>query len=349
MRFSDILPISNMLSNRLEIKLKRTRLLSRPVTIMLEPTLACNSDCIMCNRNYHRKETKEAKGFLSWDTFNKVKPLFRYARCVSFCGFGETLLHPEFPAMLREIKKRVRFAFFYSNAIAMTADVGRIMVDAGLDRLCISIGGATRESYKKIRGVDAYDRVIDNIRQLNEYKKKTGKDKPVLFLEVVVMNSILPELESFVELARELGMATISMVNLVAQGEDMKKESIWLNIGEAQAAFAEATALAEKYGITFQAPNLDANLKSDCSALFNVLAVTWDGLVVSCARERYILGDLGTLQAGEIWNSKGIVGLRKEYFKKGLEHVCPQCTCWDNSPGNYLDPQENSREFATRL
>lgn len=349
MRFSDLMPIANMFLNMLEIKLKRTRLLSRPVTITLEPTLACNSDCIMCNRNYNRKGTKDAQEFLSWDTFNKVRPLFKYARCVSFCGFGESLLHPEFPVMLKEIKKTVPFVFFYSNAIAMTEEVGRKLVDAGLDRICISIGGATRETYKKIRGVDAHDQVMNNIRQLQKYKKNTGKNKPDLFLEVVAMNSVLPELELLVELARELGAVNISMANLVAQGEDMKAESIWLNINEAQAAFANAAAQAKKYGITFQPPSLDMNHTADCSALFKVLAVNWDGSIVSCARERYIIGDLNTSTVDEIWNSKGIMGLRKDYFERGLKHVCPQCTCWDNSPDNYLNPQLNSREYATRL
>lgn len=349
MRPRDIVRLSNMLLNMVEIKMKRSRLISRPVTITLEPTLMCNSDCIMCNRNFNRKGTKTSDGFLSWDTFNAVKPLFKYARSVLFGGFGEALLHPEYLSMLNEIKKTGSFVFFYTNGILLTENIGRQMVDIGMDRIYISIGGATRATYRKIRGVDAFERVVKNMKRIRDYKKKAGKKTPALFFNVVAMNSILPESEALVELAKELGVVHIGMPNMVAQGEEIKNESIWLNIQEAKSAFAGAARLAEKYNIGFSPPNLDGNEKSDCSVLFKGMVVNWDGTVMSCALERYLVGDLKESTPQNVWNSYGMVSLRKGYYEKGLEHVCPRCTSWDNSPENYLSPALNSREFATRL
>jgi radical SAM protein with 4Fe4S-binding SPASM domain len=349
MHLSDIISIPNMVLNMWEIKLKKTRLLSRPVTITLEPTLACNSNCIMCNRNYNRMETKEAEGFLSWDTFNKIKPYFKYARSVLFGGFGEALLHPDYLAMLKEIKKSGTFVFFYTNGIAMKEDIGKKLVDIGMDRICISMGGASRGTYKKIRGTDSFEQVVENIKHIRDYKKKTGRKTPALFFNVVAMNSILHELEGLVELANELGVVNISMPNMVAQGDEMKSESIWLNIEKAKSAFEKAARLANKYNIEFIPPSLNDQEKSDCSALFKVLAVNWDGTVMSCALERFIIGNFKESSPEEIWNSKGMVGLRSELFKNGLEKVCPQCTCWDNNPDNFLNPSLNSREHAIRL
>jgi radical SAM protein with 4Fe4S-binding SPASM domain len=349
MHLSDIVSISNMFLNRFEVSQKRTKLISMPVNIALEPTIACNSDCIMCNRNYNRKETKQAESYLDWETFNKARPLFRYARSVLFGGFGEALLHPEYAAMLREIKKLSRFVFTYTNGISMSGEIGRQLVDVGIDRICISIGGSTRETYKKIRGVDKYNKVMDNIKEMRDYKRKKAVNKPDLFFELVAMNSVLPELDEIVDLAHELGVQTISMPNLVAQGEDMQKESVWLNIEEAKTTFAKTAERAKKYGIIFNPPNMDLNYRSNCGSLLNNMTINWDGTVMSCAREKYIIGDLNTSTAKEIWNSKGMIGLRKDYFERGLKHVCPQCTCWDNSPENYLNPPMNSREYATRL
>src|SRR3990170_1027247 len=149
MRLSSLISISNMFMNRFEINRKRTNLFSRPLHIALEPTLKCNSDCVMCNRNFSRHETKKAG----------------------------------------------RFVFTYTNAILMTEEIGRELVDAGMDRICVSIGGATREAYRKIRGVDKHDRVMENLKLIRDYKKKKGVAKPAIFLEVVAMNSVLPELE----------------------------------------------------------------------------------------------------------------------------------------------------------
>lgn len=95
--------------NYIEIKLKRSRLISKPLFVGIEPTLQCNSNCIMCNRQFNRKEDKLANGFLSWDTFNKVKPFFKYAEAVCFGGFGESLLHPDYlPMLYMKLKKKLR-------------------------------------------------------------------------------------------------------------------------------------------------------------------------------------------------------------------------------------------------
>lgn len=348
MRLSSLFSISNMYLNRFEVSRKRTNLISRPLNIALEPTLKCNSNCVMCNRNFSRHEAKNAEFFLSWETFNKIKPFFKYTRSVLFGGFGEALLHPEYVPMLREIKKEGRFVFTYTNAILMTEEIGRGLVDAGMDRICVSIGGATRETYRRIRGVDKHDIVMENLKHIRDYKKKRAA-KPDIFLEVVAMNSVLPELEEVIELGRELGVENISMPNMVAQGEELLKESVWLNVEGAKAAFKKAAERAKKYGINFNPPNLDADCRTNCSSLFDLMVVNWDGTVMSCARERYVIGDLNTSTPGNIWNSKGMRALRKDFFEKGLGHVCPRCSCWDNNPENFLKPSLNSREHAIRL
>ena len=51
----------NRAANTIERKLGRTRLFSRPSELTIEPTLQCNSDCIMCNRSFNREEDKLAQ------------------------------------------------------------------------------------------------------------------------------------------------------------------------------------------------------------------------------------------------------------------------------------------------
>lgn len=349
MRLSSLVSVSNMFLNRFEVKQKRTRLLSRPLNIALEPTLKCNSDCFMCNRNFSRAETKKAESFLSWETFNRVRPLFKYTRSILFGGFGESLLHPEYMAMLKEMKKEARFVFTYTNAIQLDEEAGRALVDAGMDRICVSIGGASRATYKKIRGVDKYDRVIENLKLLRDYKKKKGTVRPAVFLEVVAVNSVLSEMPALIELARELEVQEVSLTHIVAQGEALRKESVWLNAEEAKAAFESAAELARKHGIKFNPPSLDEKRKGSCSMLFDLIVVNWDGTVMSCPRERYIIGDLSAASPGAIWNSRGMIKLRRDFHEKGLAAVCPKCSCWDNDPENFLDPPSNSREHATRI
>lgn len=348
MQYTNLRSLGRKLLNRIETKLKRTHLIIGPLSITLEPTLKCNSNCIMCNRNFSRVETKQVEGFLSWDTFRKIKPFFKYAENVLFAGFGEPLLHPDYLPMLREIKQEVPFVYFYSNGTLMTEKIGKGLVDSGMDMISISMGGGTRNTYKKIRGIDAFDKVLENIRLVNEYKKKTNRKKPVLSFNVVAMNSLLDELDSLITLAHDIGVESISMPNLVVQGPGVNEESIWHNVEKAKAAFKGTSILAKKLNIRFLPPRLDI-YKGDCQDLFRKMVINWDGTVMSCAMERYLIGDLKEDKIEGIWNSKGMISLRKEYFKKGLEVLCPNCTCWDNRPDAFLNPWVNSRQYAKRV
>jgi radical SAM protein with 4Fe4S-binding SPASM domain len=339
---------ANKLLNRAEIELGRTKLISHPVELTLEPTLECNSNCIMCNRNFNRQEVKQVKGFLSWETFDKVRPFFTTAERVLFGGFGEPLMHPDYLKMLKEIKQAGSYVYVFTNGILMTEKVGRALVDEGMDMICISMGGATRETYQKIRGVDAFDTVVDNIRSVAEYKINRGTNLPLLSFNIVAMRSLLQEMDAIVELAHTVGVGHIAMPNLVAQGPEMERESLWLCRDEALAVLSRAGARAAQYGITFVPPNFAIG-QGRCNALFNRLNINWDGSIMSCAMERYIAGELSKQTIAEIWNSKSMKGLRRKVIEDGFEAICPKCTCWDNEPENYLHPWNNSRAYAKEL
>lgn len=348
MQYINFRSFTNELLNVLEIKLKRTHLLSRPIELSLEATMQCNSNCMMCNRNFSRKDAKNAQGFLSWDIFLKVKPFFKYAKRIAFGGFGEALLHPDYLSMLREIKRFNPYVYFFTNGILMTKENGRGLVDEGMDMICVSIGGATQETYKKIRGIDAFGQVVDNIKKITEYKKKTNKKKPIISFNVVAMKSMMHELEALVILARDIGVEHMAFPNMVVQGPEIESESLWLDVENSQRAFQKAKVLADKFNIQFISPCLDIR-KFDCKDIFRRMSINWDGSVRSCALERYITGSLKEKDIASIWNSKGMAKLRKDYFEKGIEALCPNCTRWDNKPDAFHKPWINSREFAERV
>jgi MoaA/NifB/PqqE/SkfB family radical SAM enzyme len=346
--FSHPLSMANSFLNRLEIRLKRVRILSRPVELTLEPTVECNSNCLMCNRNFDRREAKDVRGFLSWDIFRKVKPHFKYVRRLEFSGFGEPLLHPEYLSMMEEIKRSGPFIYLFTNGMRMDENVGRGLVDVGADQVFISMGGAKRETYARIRGIDAFDQVIDNIKSLTAHKKNKGRTRPRLAFNVVLMKTLVPELEALVRLAADIGVEQIGFPNLVVQGESMAAESVWNDLEPAKKSLQKAGRLARQLRVEFITPSL-IPIRSICWDFFRRLFITWDGKVLSCPLERYLYGDIQEITIDRMWNSPGLVRLRKEFYKKGLDELCAKCTCWDNRPEAFLDPWTNSRASAIRL
>lgn len=339
--------LANRALNAAERKLGRTRLLSRPSELTIEPTLQCNSDCIMCNRSFNRQEDKQAQGFLSWEVLNQSASFWPSAR-ILFGGFGEALMHPDYLEMLRAMKRAGATVYTFSNGILLTRDKGQGLVDAGMDKICISMGGATRETYRKVRGVDGFDAVLQNLRELKAYKKQQGTPFPRVSFNVVAMESVMPELCALLELAKELGVEEMAMPNLVVQGDVLRQEFIWSNLERNRAIIGAAAQTAQRLGVKFHPPVLDER-EGYCWDLFNRLNINWDGSVMSCAMERFILGDLRTQGIDEIWNAPGLLKLRRDFLAgKGAEH-CPQCACRNLTRETLLNPWFNSRSKADRV
>lgn len=346
-RFQPI-AVMNKVLNILERKAGRTRLISRPTELTIEPTLQCNSNCLMCNRNFSRKDDKRAEGFLSWETFNKTAPFWLFARRVLFSGFGEPLLHPDYLEMLLAMKRRGVYVSMYSNGVLLNEKLGRGIVEAGMDKIYISMGGATRETYQKIRGIDAFEIVVQNLKALKTYKKKRGTRLPRVAFNVVAMNSVMNEIEGLLQMAKELGVEELAMPNLVVQGESLRHESIWLDCKKNQETINKAARRAEQLNIRFLPPVLQER-EGFCWDIFSKLNINWDGSVMSCALERFFLGDLRKQELADIWNSAGLVNLRKEFLKGGVRKHCPNCACWKVTPDSFLNPWINARDHADKV
>ena len=339
--------LSNRALNLFERKLGKTRLLSRPPELTIEPTLQCNSDCIMCNRSFNREEDKLAQGFVSWEVLNKTASFWPSAH-ILFGGFGESLMHPQYLKMLNAMKSAGASVYTYSNGILLSEKMAKGLVDAEMNKISISIGGATRETYHKIRGVDAFDTVVQNLRTLNEYKKQRKTRFPMISFNVVAMESVMPEISGILKLAKELGVDEMLMPNLVVQGDSLRHEYIWSKREKNSVIIEAAEKYAKSLSIKFHPPVLDER-EGYCWDLFNRLNINWDGSVMSCAMERFILGDLHTQTISEIWNSPGLIKLRSDFLHgKAAEH-CPKCACRNLTQESLLNPWYNARSKADKV
>jgi MoaA/NifB/PqqE/SkfB family radical SAM enzyme len=303
---------------------------------------------MMCNRYFHAQQAAKSNGFMDIGLLQKLRPFLDRAEEIIVSGFGEPLLHPDFVKICQIVKSQGAMVYFYTNGILFTHNMVSKLIDIGVDRICISMGGATRSTYKRIRGVDEFATVCDNLRLIANLKAKKNSSKPLVTFNIVAMNSLLPELETLLHLAKELGVVAVAMPNLDILGEALVDESPWNNVETAEMCFAKARQLATTFKIDLVIPALTRST-NNCRDLFTGLNVTWDGLVLSCRTERYILGDLYHQPLEEIWNSSGLVGLRDSYFRDGLTTICADCTTWDNSTEAYHNNRNNSRFHAQIL
>jgi len=146
-----------------------------PLTkIYVEPTNRCNLDCVTCIRHSWDESFED----LDWPAYQALMDGladFPEAKTIAFAGFGESLLHPRFPEMIRLAHVNGLRTEMTSNAMLLGASLAKQLIEAGLDQFTVSIDGSSNESHSAIRPGASLEEIIDNVRTLYEWSEKIYK------------------------------------------------------------------------------------------------------------------------------------------------------------------------------
>lgn len=202
--------------------------IDRLARLYVEPTSRCNLDCRSCIRH----AWKEPLGNLDLDLFAGLMAevgAMPGPPAVFFGGFGEPLGHPRIVDMVQLAKEAGSFAELISNGVSLDPQTARRLLDAGLDRLWVSIDGASPQSYADVRLGDHLLEIVANLERVKALKGKTE-----LGISYVAMRRNIADLPAVMGLARRLGATCFSLSNVEPYTENMAAEILF-----AQNQFAE--------------------------------------------------------------------------------------------------------------
>jgi MoaA/NifB/PqqE/SkfB family radical SAM enzyme len=224
-----------------------------PRELYVEVTNRCNSRCQTCIRTF---ELLEPLRDLTLAEFQAIVDQFPGLERVVLHGIGEPLLNPELVAMIRYVKDQHPSAvvLFNSNAVLLDGDWQRALIDAGLDEFRVSLDAATAATYARIRGIDAFDIAIKNVRRFASLLRKAGRPRLSFWLTAMCEN--LSELPALVDLAAEIGVPEVYVQRLVLiqRGLAQAEQSLYRQLRtQEEAALAEAAERAINYGLAFRA------------------------------------------------------------------------------------------------
>ena len=197
---------------------------ARPAKVYVEPTNACNLACATCVRH----AWDEPEGFMAWDVFEAVveglagRESAAAGRTpdapgtVAFMGLGEPLLHPRFLDMVRLAKERGLRAEVTTNALLLDEAMAAGLLEAGLDQLVVSIDGASAEAFGRVRSGASLERVVENVRRLDDHGGHNYGSSVRIGVEFVAMRSNVAELPGLGRLAARLGATFIIVSNVLA-------------------------------------------------------------------------------------------------------------------------------------
>ena len=314
----------------------------------MDVTSGCNIRCRMCYVSLERGAPPPSS-FLTPEAFEaEAGSLLPSVHTVTLSLGSEPLVSPHFPAILEiAAHRRPRALEFSTNGMLLTGRVIDAVIRHGVTRVCVSVDGATRETFEHIRRGASFERVLGNVRALVTRREELGRDVPVVRFDVVMMRSNVRELEALVTLAAETGAGEINFFHMVAyEGLGMEGESLVGDKALSNEYLERALARARRVGLVvtsypklFPEPGPAGGASGEapgpfdevpyCRYPFHHVSVNAGGRVLACP---FAHGEpaFGTVSAGEslegVWMGPRFAELRARILRNDPPRMCRRCS-----------------------
>jgi Fe-coproporphyrin III synthase len=310
------------------------------VTLYL--TERCNSRCVSCDywRYGHTSLTLAAvRGLLP--------SLKRLGTESVLLSGGEPLLNPEWAAIAALLRDSGIYTWLLTSGLSLAKHAAQ--VSALFPAITVSLDGADRSTYARIRGLDAFEKVCQGIRAAVAHEAAVS-------IRVTVQRANFAQMHQLVELAQHLGVRQISFLavdvanphafgrsgssaDLALTAEDLPlfEQELALLEREHAAHFrsgfiAESPAKLRRLSQYFAALRGRSPFPAvRCNAPEFSAVITAAGTVQPCyfiggaANTIVTTGDKGE-SLGEVLNSEAMVELRTA-IRAGARSECKTCVC----------------------
>ena len=203
-----------------------------PEALQVEVTNRCNFNCKMCIRRVWKAELRD----LNLDLYQKIaKSAFPHLKRLVLYGFGEPLVNPNFPEMLKIAKEylpRESTITISTNGSLLTPAVAEKILKQPADySISFSIDTLDMVKLSRIRAGSEPTTVMKNFQNLAEMKgDNEGNFK--LGVEVVVMKDNFMDLPHLVTNLAEKNVDYIIVSHVVPYTEEIFRNSVYVTLSK---------------------------------------------------------------------------------------------------------------------
>lgn len=202
----------------------------RPVThltkVYIEPTVACNLDCITCFRN----AWDQPIGRMTEETFENILNSLKQMDPIPdvyFGGIGEPLFHQKTGEWIRRVKELGVKVELITNGTILTEKKCQELIDAGLDTLWVSLDGATPEGFADVRLGAELPLILENLRRLFKMRGGGHFPKPEIGVAFVAMKRNINDLPKIIKLGHTFGARYFSVSNVQPATPEMQEDRLY--------------------------------------------------------------------------------------------------------------------------
>jgi len=310
--------------------------LASPYVVFVDPCDACNFKCKFCPTSSKDLmiSVNRPLRVMKLELFKKIcDDLLDFSpkvRVLRLYKDGEPLLNKKLPEMIDYAKtKNVSDKIdTTTNASLLNEDTGKALVEAGLDRINISIEGVNNEQYKNFSDVKLeFEKVVENVKLFYENKKQCE-----MLVKINGDTLTKEDINKFFELFGDI-TDKIHVEHIMSCWPNFEFDGVKVN---------------ENKGIYGQEiKEVDA-----CAYAFYSFAINSDGKVSLCFLDwgrKLIIGDTNNEKIIAIWNGNKLKNYQK-MFLRGDRKKHPICgNCGQMTHGNPDNIDKFKEELLAKI
>lgn len=325
--------IKEQIIDRPYVKLSEVLPLETPLTLMIDPANRCNFRCTFCpTGDYELLESVNRPiGIMDFDLYCKIiedlKKFSGKVKSLRLYKDGEPFLNRNIIQMIDYAKKSdvAEEIYIISNGSLITEKTAIGIIEAGLDRIRVSVEHVNSEKYKEItKTYSNYDTIVKNVKFLYEEKQRGNSH---LHIDAKIVDTGLTK-ENLEKFKNDFGQISDSLTIESLMGWSMSDEKDWTLGTKPKTGIDNETELKEIMV---------------CPQPFKGLAINFDGTVSVCCVDwshGTVVGDLKKESLFDIWNGQKLRTFRMLHLMK-QRHKIPVCANCQyikgHKPLSYLD------------
>lgn len=245
----------------------------RPRNAVFESTSHCQLKCPSCPTANGKTFPVLGKGFLTPELFVNLLESGPRLKRIDLANYGEALLNPNLPEILRLAHERKVDLTLVTGANLNNAreEALEAIVKYQLRAMTCSIDGTSQETYAQYRRGGNFDKVIENIKTINQYKKKYKSKYPRLSWQFIVFGHNEHEMETAKKMAHDLDMDIYFKLSWDAEFSPIRDKAMVRKFAGA----ASRDEYKEEFGKQY--------LSVLCFQLWEKPVINWDGKVLGCS------------------------------------------------------------------
>jgi putative metalloenzyme radical SAM/SPASM domain maturase len=196
------------------------------------------------------------EGDLQPEIFSGLVSAFSHLEALILNGIGEPLLNPHLELFIRTAKSCMSASSwigFQSNGVLLTAERACSLIEAGLDKICISIDAIAPDQFKMLREGGEIDAIERAFSFLKSARVQCNRPDVKIGVEFVAMRENINDLPATLEWAARRGASFAIVTHLLPYDEQHAQQVIYSNVSDqALSLYTDWKNRAAKGGIDIQ-------------------------------------------------------------------------------------------------